>query len=80
MIRNRLPIQGLGKFTPYELWYHKRPRVDQLKVFGCDCYKLLPKFPKVPGQQAREKLIYVGETADRLGFRTFNPRTYKFST
>ena len=80
MIRNRLPIQGLGKFTPYELWYHKRPRVDQLKVFGSDCYKLLPKFPKVPGQQAREKLIYVGETADRLGFRTFNPRTYKFTT
>ena len=80
MIRNRLPIQGLGKHTPYELWYHKRPRIDQLKVFGCDCYKLLPKFPKVPGQQSREKLIYVGETADRLGFRTFNPRTYKFST
>ena len=80
MIRNRLPIKGLGKHTPYELWYHKRPRVDQLKVFGCYCYKLLPKFPKVPGQQAREKLIYVGETADRLGFRVFNPRTYKFST
>jgi hypothetical protein len=34
----------------------------------------------VPGQLAREKLIYDGETADRLGFRTFNPRTYKFST
>ena len=79
-IRNRLPIKSLGKHTPYELWYHKRPRVDQLKVFGCFCYKLLPKFPKVPGQQARELLIYVGETADRLGFRVFNPRTYKFST
>ena len=34
----------------------------------------------MPGQQARELLIYVGETADRLGFRVFNPRTYKFST
>ena len=79
-IRNRLPNKSLGKYTPYELWYHKRPRVDQLKVFGCFCYKLLPKFPKVPGQQARELLIYVGETADRLGFRVFNPRTYKFTT
>jgi transposase InsO family protein len=36
MIRNGLPIQDLVKFTPYELWYHKRPRVDQLKVFGCE--------------------------------------------
>jgi len=29
---------------------------------------------------AREKLLYVGETADRLGFRCFNPRTYEFTT
>lgn len=80
MLRNRLPVEGLGKLTPYEIWYGRRPRVGQLKVFGCDCYKLLNKQPKVPGQMAREKLLYIGETADRLGFRCFNPRTYKFTT
>jgi hypothetical protein len=29
---------------------------------------------------ARQRLIYVGETADRVGYRCFNPITYKFST
>ena len=29
---------------------------------------------------ARKRLIYVGETADRVGFRCFDPITYKFST
>ena len=80
MLRNRLPLRGLGPYTPYELFYNKRPRVDSLRVFGCDAYKLLPTYPKIPGQLARKRLIYCGETADRVGFRVFDPITYKFST
>ena len=80
MLRNRLPIRGLGKFSPYELFYGRRPNVSNLKIWGCDCYKLLPTYPKVPGQSARERLIYVGETADRIGFRCLNPKTLKYST
>jgi len=80
MLRNRLPLSGLGPYTPYELFYNKRPRVDRLRIFGCDCYKLLPTYPKIPGQMARKRLIYCGETADRVGYRVFDPVTYKFST
>ena len=80
LLRNRLPLTGLGPYTPYELFFHKRPRIDNLRVFGCDAYKLLPIYPKIPGQAARKRLIYVGESADRVGFRCFDPVTYKFST
>ncbi len=80
LLRNRLPLSGLGPYTPYELFFNKRPRVDQLRIFGCDCYKLLPTYPKIPGQSARRRLIYCGETADRVGYRVFDPVTYKFST
>jgi hypothetical protein len=80
LLRNRLPVRGLGKYTPYELFFGERPRIDQLRVFGCDCYKLLPTYPKLPGQSARKRLIYCGETADRMGYRVFDPVTYKFST
>ena len=80
MLRNRLPVTGLGTYTPYEIFYGKRPRIDQLRIFGSDCYKLLPVYPKIPGQIARKRLIYVGETADRIGFRCFDPITYKFTT
>lgn len=80
MLRNRLPVRGLGRYTPYELFFHKRPRVENLRVFGCDAYKLLPIYPKVPGQMARKRLIYCGETADRMGFRCFDPIEFKFTT
>jgi hypothetical protein len=80
LLRNRLPLTGLGPYTPYELFFHKRPRIDNLRVFGCDAYKLLPTYPKIPGQAARKRLIYVGESADRIGFRCFDPVTYKFTT
>jgi transposase InsO family protein len=80
MLRNRLPIRGLGALTPYEIFHGRRPRVDNLRVFGCDCYKLLPTYPKIPGQASRKRLIYVGETADRVGFRCFDPINFQFTT
>ncbi len=80
MLRNRLPIRGLGKFSPYELFFGRRPNVSNLKIWGCDCYKLLPTYPKVPGQSARKRLLYVGETADRIGFRCLDPGSLKYTT
>ena len=80
LLRNRLPLRGLGAATPYELYHGKRPRVDRLRVFGCDCHRLLPRYPKIPGSAKRERLIYIGETGGRVGWRCFNPRTYKIST
>jgi transposase InsO family protein len=80
MLRNRLPLRGLGDYTPYTIFYHRRPRVDQLRVFGCDCYKLLPNYPKIPGQMSRKRLIFVGFTPDRIGFRCFDPIEFKFTT
>ena len=79
-LRNRLPVRGLGPITPYELFVGRRPRVDDLRVFGSDAYKLLTNYPKTPGNNARQRLLYVGHSANRVGFRCFNPITYKFST
>jgi len=80
MLRNRLPLRGLGQYTPYTIFYKRRPRVDQLRVFGCDCYKLLPRYPKIPGQMSRKRLIFVGFTPDRMGWRCFDPIDFKFTT
>ena len=49
----------------HELFDHQQSRVDSLCVFGSDCYELLPTHQKVPGQQARKRLIYCGESAER---------------
>ena len=80
MIRNRLPLTSRGGHTPFELFTNRRPRYENLRVWGCYCYKLLPNAKKIPGLPLRQRLIYVGETPDRIGFRVFNPLTYAFTT
>jgi hypothetical protein len=80
MLRNRLPVQGLGALTPYTIFFGQRPRIDNLRVWGCDAYKLEDTYPKVPGQNSRKRLIYCGETPDRLGFRCFDPIKFKYTT
>jgi len=36
--------------------------------------------PQLPGQEARTRSTYCGETADGTGFRVFDPITYTFIT
>mmetsp|Transcript_23743 Transcript_23743/g.27890 ORF Transcript_23743/g.27890 Transcript_23743/m.27890 type:complete len:458 (-) Transcript_23743:1423-2796(-) len=80
LLRNRLPVAGLGALTPYEIFHGRRPRVDQLRVWGSFCWKLIPVRNKIPGQMIRKRLIYVGESPHRIGFKCFNPDTSKFTT
>ena len=37
-------------------------------------------YPKIPGQSARKRLIYVGECPDRIGFKVLDPVTMVFSS
>jgi hypothetical protein len=69
----------MGAITPFELFTGKRPRVDQLRVFGCDVYKLLDH-QKLPASAPRKRLIYIGHSADRVGYRCFDPESYQIST
>jgi transposase InsO family protein len=80
LLRNRLPVVGLGTLTPYEVFHGRRPRVDQLRVWGSFCWKLIPVRRKIPGQMIRKRLIYVGESPHRIGFKCFDPDTSKFTT
>jgi len=78
-LKNRLPHpEALGRYTSCELFFKKRPRISDLRVWGCDAYELLPA-GQVPGQANRRRVIYVGHSPDRLGWRVFDPITFKFS-
>ena len=41
-LKNRSPNRHLGGLTSYELFYHKRPRVSDLRIWGCNAWELLP--------------------------------------
>jgi hypothetical protein len=79
-LRNRLPTRSRDGITPYELYFNRLPRYDNIRTWGCYCYKKLPKCDKTPGLPVRKRLIYVGDTANRIGFRCFDPIEFKFTT
>ena len=79
-LRNRLPTSARGGYTPYELFFNRRPRYDNLRIWGSYCYKLLPVRTKIPGLPVRKQLIYIGEASDSIGFRCFDPITHELST
>ena len=66
-LHNRTPLQSLDGKTPYELVYHIKPSVKQLRVWGCDAFILVTKRGKfdpvkVPG-------IFVGYCEQQYGYR-----------
>ena len=79
-LRNRLPAQSRQGHTPYELFYNRYPNYDNLRTWGCYCYKKIPGTTKTPGLPTRKRLIYVGDTANRIGFRCFDPIEFRYTT
>jgi hypothetical protein len=79
-IRNRLPTASRGGHTPYEIFTNRLPRYENFRIWGSFCYKLIPGCKKIPGLPVRTRLLYVGESSDRIGFRCFNPETCKYTT
>ena len=39
---NRLPTKALQQKTPFEAWYGYKPRLQNLKTFGCLCFCYIP--------------------------------------
>lgn len=42
-LRNRSPTKAVSGMTPYEAWTGTKPRVDGLRVFGCQAFVHVPK-------------------------------------
>ena len=42
-LKNRCPTKAVRGKTPYEAWNGEKPKVDHLRVFGCDTFAHIPK-------------------------------------
>jgi len=40
---NRLPTKALQQKTPFEAWYCYKPKLQNLKTFGCLCFSYIPQ-------------------------------------
>jgi hypothetical protein len=68
-LRNRLLTLTLpGITTPCEIMDQKKPDLLHLRVWGCQCFVLIPQEIHVKGGPKRFEAIFVGYKADRVGW------------
>lgn len=78
-LTNRSPTEVLNGKTPYEKWFHRKPDLSHLRIFGSKAYDSVPKQKRESKTSARAKeLLMVGYT-EGSGYRLFNPETRKVS-
>ena len=79
---NLMPNDHTGPRTPWEMLTGRRARWDKIRVFGSDCYQLIPNnsLAKIPGIVKGRKDIFVGFTPNLNGYRVFDPENRKYAT
>ena len=57
-LKNRSPTKALKDMTPFEAWRNEKPRVEHLRVFGCDAYAHVPKEDRQSWTQNQENAFF----------------------
>ena len=70
-LKNRTPSSAL-KITPYEAWHGSKPKVDHLRVFGCDAFAHIPKDERSKFNSKTRKCIMVGYGDVTKGYRLYD--------
>ena len=76
-LRNQTPTKMLGKKTPYELWYERKPDISHLKVFGCIAYVHVPDVHCRKFHDKSEKMRFMGYSKGGRGYRLLNEETMR---
>ena len=74
-VLNRGPTEGLNNVTPSEMWYEKKPNVNNLRVFGCTVYNHVRKENRDKFDSKVEKCVMVGYAPN--GYRLWDVKKNK---
>ncbi len=66
--------------TQYEHWTGDKPKLDQLRVWGSDCFVWIPKENRGKMQETSWPGIFVGYSEQQSGYRVLNPATGRVVT
>ena len=72
-LRNRSPTKALKDMTPFEAWTKEKPKIEHLRVFGCDAYAHIPKDERAKFESKSRKSIFVGYGESVKGYRLYDP-------
>jgi hypothetical protein len=68
-LRNRLPTSVLPSgVTPFEVHHKRKPDLSHLRVWGCQCFVLIPPELRTKGGPRRYEGIFVGYDDNRVGW------------
>ena len=74
-LNNISPTKAVENFTPYEVWYERKPSVDHLKTFGCVCYSHIPKDERRKLDFKAREAIFLGYGTTVKGYRLYDPKS-----
>ena len=72
-VRNRSPTKALKDMTLFEAWTKEKPKIEHLRVFGCDAYAHIPKDERGKFESKSRKSIFVGYGESVKGYRIYDP-------
>lgn len=71
-LRNRSPTKAVTGMTPHEGWTREKPRVDGLRVFGCQAFVHIPKDERKNWTPSLRS-FFVGYGTTTKGYRLYDP-------
>uniref|UniRef100_A0A834RK08 Retrovirus-related Pol polyprotein from transposon TNT 1-94 n=1 Tax=Sarcoptes scabiei TaxID=52283 RepID=A0A834RK08_SARSC len=74
-ILNRIPSKATNMLMPYEIFYNRKPNVDNIRVFGSLVYKHIPSSNKLQPRAVPQILVGTLEK----GYKLLDPKHNKIS-
>ena len=72
-LRNRSPTKAVSGMTPHESLTGEKPRVDGLRVFGCQPFVHIPIDERKKLDSTSRKCIILGYGTTTKGYRLYDP-------
>ncbi|GJY77949.1 ribonuclease H-like domain, reverse transcriptase, RNA-dependent DNA polymerase [Tanacetum coccineum] len=76
-ILNSVPTKALEDITPYEAIKHRKPNLENLRVFGCIAYAKVPSQHLTKLDDRSTKMVYLGNEQGSKAYRLFDPTTQR---
>lgn len=74
---NRLPTKAVQKKTPFEAWHGYKPKLINLKTFGCLCFSYIPQVKRDKLDKKAEPGIFVGYSSTSKAYIIYLPQGNK---
>ncbi|CAN1807703.1 Retrovirus-related Pol polyprotein from transposon TNT 1-94 [Linum perenne] len=71
---NRQTTPVLHELTPYEKLFHRPPKFQQLRGFGCVCFVLLPAIERTKFMSKSAKCVFMGYSDHHKGYFCYDPQ------